>query len=123
MSASASPGLRDQCARNCSECARLCAQCADGCLSGGKADEMSACIRLCLDCTTLCTTCIELLPRKSRFAGRACAVCAELSEACAAECDKYDDDLMKQCAQACRRCVDTCRQMAFQCMAEKCDVT
>jgi hypothetical protein len=33
-------------------------------------------------------------------------------EACAADCDRFEDAFMKECAAVCRRCAASCREMA-----------
>jgi hypothetical protein len=66
---------------------------------------MAECIRLCLDAATMTGACAKLMARDSSISGQVCAVCADICDACAAECEKYDGDIMRQCAQ-------TCRQMA-----------
>lgn len=57
----------------------------------------------------LCATCLPLLARDSRYVAALCPLCAD---ACAAECEKSDDDVMRQCAQACRRAAEECRRLA-----------
>jgi len=41
-----------------------------------------------------------------------CRACAKAFEACAAECEKYDDEVMQRCAVAFRRCAEECRKIA-----------
>jgi hypothetical protein len=56
---------------------------------------------------------VTLLSGNSRFEYQLCAVCADICEACAAECGRYPDmETMRQCAEACRRCAKTCREVA-----------
>lgn len=40
------------------------------------------------------------------------ANCAEACGACASKFEKYDDEVMRQCAEACRRAAEQCRQLA-----------
>lgn len=57
--------------------------------------------------------CATLLSGNSRFAYQLCGVCADMCDACAAECEKYSDvETMRICAEACRRCGKTCREVA-----------
>lgn len=40
-------------------------------------------------------------------------VCAELCDACAAECEKHEHhEHCRICAESCRRCAEQCRQLA-----------
>jgi hypothetical protein len=42
-----------------------------------------------------------------------CAVCADVCERCAIDCEGFgDDEVMKACAEMCRRCADSCSRMA-----------
>lgn len=54
---------------------------------------------------------MTLLGRDSQHMGRLCRLVADACAACAAECEKFDDDLMRRCAQACRRTAEACRAM------------
>ncbi len=102
----------DQCLQQCATVVQTAGRCADSCLSGGQADAMQQCIRLCLDAATITGACVEMMARNSSFSGQICRICADVCDACAAECEQHEGDVMQQCAEACRACARTCRQMA-----------
>ncbi len=104
--------LTDQCLQECTTVVQTAGRCADSCLSGGQADAMQQCIRLCLDAATITGACAELMARNSSFSGQICGICADVCDACAAECEQHEGDVMQQCAEACGACARTCRQMA-----------
>jgi len=103
--------LVEQCIEDCLHRVRWCAECRDEGLTMDP-DAMTECIRLCGECLELCRTCAMLLVSSSPFAHRICEG-AELCEACAAECGKYEGETMQKCAEACRRCAATCRDVAL----------
>lgn len=109
---STTQAVRERCIAACLDCTRLASVCAHRCIIGGQADRMSRCISLCVDCATVTGACATLMARDSEYAGQVCGVCADLCDACAAECEKHGNGIMAQCATACRQCAQTCRQMA-----------
>jgi hypothetical protein len=52
--------------------------------------------------------------RGSNLHNRTCAVCAEICEAGAQDCESMvgGDRKLTQCAGMCRKCAESCRQMA-----------
>lgn len=71
-------------------------------------------IRLMLDCAEICQTSANFMLRGSEMHIRTCAICREICEKCAKDCEQMDDDeQMKACAQMCRTCAETCRQMSM----------
>lgn len=70
-------------------------------------------IHLLQDCAQICQTSADFMLRASPLRGRTCAVCAEVGESCAKECEQFaDDEVMQQCAAVCRSCAASCREMA-----------
>ena len=105
-------------ADTCFDCAEACEYCATACLemhdTDSKGHDMTACIKLCRDCADICTLCGRLTARGSQFMKSFMVVCAEVCEACAAECEKHAGHIAhcKTCAEACRKCAEECRSMA-----------
>ncbi|MCM3669818.1 four-helix bundle copper-binding protein [Mesobacillus maritimus] len=52
------------------------------------------------------------MSRNSAFANQHCKLCADICEACAAECEMFKDAHCQECAKICRECADACRKMA-----------
>jgi hypothetical protein len=100
------------CIEACNACAVACHSCAAACLSEPDVKMMARCIALDLDCAQVCQLAAALMAGGSDFAPQLCGLCAEVCEACAAECGGHDVDHCQQCAEACRRCAAECRQMA-----------
>lgn len=83
------------------------------CLAGGGGPATSARIVTLLDCADMCRTAADTMSRGSPHFRVACAACAELCRAGAAECRAVpDDERMQACAEACDRCARSCGVMA-----------
>ena len=101
------------CIEACVRCAAECESCADACLDEKDVKALAACIRLDRDCATICRAAAGLMSRGSQFADDLCRVCAEVCEACEAECQKHAAMAhCKRCAEACKRCAAECSKMA-----------
>lgn len=100
------------CITACMSCAQVCEMCASACLTEQKIAELADCIRLNQDCATLCFAAAQLMTRGSEYAQALCKVCADICDACGAECAKHQMGHCQTCAQACKACGDECRKMA-----------
>jgi hypothetical protein len=100
------------CIAACILCAQECEHCATACLAESTVTNFADCIRLDRDCAEICWGAVAFMSRGSHFAHDLCRVCAEICEACGAECRKHSEDHCQKCAEACERCADECRQMA-----------
>ncbi|WP_236059825.1 four-helix bundle copper-binding protein [Chitinophaga rhizophila] len=40
-----------------------------------------------------------------------CSICADICEACAAECSKHDNPHCRECADTCTQCAEACRKL------------
>ncbi|MBC7488117.1 MAG: four-helix bundle copper-binding protein [Cytophagaceae bacterium] len=101
------------CIEACLACAVECEQCATACLNEQDVSKMAKCILIDRDCADICFTTAKLLARDSQHGQHLMAECAEVCEACAAECDKHAHmEHCKVCAEACRACAEECRSMA-----------
>ena len=96
----------------CHACVVACNHCAACCLQEPDVKMLVRCIGLDMDCAQLCEVAAALMSGGSDFAGRLCALCAEVCQACADECGQHDMDHCQQCAEACRLCAAECRKMA-----------
>jgi hypothetical protein len=103
-----------QCIQNCSDCHTICTATVMHCLDMGGQHAARGHITTLLDCAQICHTSADFMLRGSRLHTRTCAVCAEICDQCARECEALagDDPMMTQCAETCRRCADSCRQMS-----------
>jgi hypothetical protein len=51
---------------------------------------MVRCIQLCRDSADICVLSSQYMSRDSEFSKKLCGHCADICEACAAECNKFD---------------------------------
>jgi hypothetical protein len=102
----------ERCLRACNECADACDDCSTACLNEPDIRSMAECIRLNMDCAAICRLAAGYIARGSARAGDVCRLCAEICDACAAECQKHQTDQCRRCAEACRSCAAECRNMS-----------
>jgi hypothetical protein len=100
------------CLEACLRCAQACEHCASSCLAERDVARMAQCVRLDRDCAEACWAAAAFMSRNSQFAGDLCRLCAEICDACGAECRKHSAGHCQQCAEACLACAEECRQMA-----------
>ena len=92
-------------------CAAECNHCATACLDEQDVKMLARCIKLDLDCADICQLTASYVARGSEHANHLLKECAEICEACAAECEKHTHmEHCKRCAVACRRCAEACMQ-------------
>ena len=103
-----------RCIQLCQDCHARCVQVMTHCLTLAGRHAAPAHIRLLMDCAQLCTVTADFMARESGFHDRTCTLCAELCRRCAESCEEIagDDQLVKQCAESCRRCAESCERMA-----------
>lgn len=90
-------------------CAAECSHCAVACLNEYDVSKLTRCIKLDLDCAEICGLAISFVSRGSARAGHLLQACADICEACAAECEKHSH------MEHCRRCADICKTCAEAC--------
>jgi hypothetical protein len=100
------------CIAACNACADACDHCAAACLREDDVKMMTRCVALDMDCAAICRLAAGYMARGSELAQRICAMCADVCEACGAECAKHSHSHCQDCAQACRHCASECRRMA-----------
>jgi hypothetical protein len=60
----------------------------------------------------MCRLTASLLQRGDLQAVRFGALCAEICDICAAECERFEDPFCLRCALACKECAEMCRKLA-----------
>ena len=103
-----------QCIEHCTRCHQVCLQTIQHCLGMGGMHAEQSHIRLLADCAQICSINADFMLRDSPLHARTCAICAEVCQHCAADCDRFGggDPQMKLCADTCRHCAESCRKMA-----------
>lgn len=105
-----------QCIQNCLDCHSICLSTVSTyCLKQGRHHAEAAHIRLMLDCAEICQTSANFMLRGSDAHARICGVCAEICDHSGSDCELFADDdaQMQVCAEVCRRCAQSCRNMAL----------
>ena len=100
-----------ECIDNCFEAAQAAEWCADECIQLGS-KEMVKCIRLCRDVADLTTLHARFMVRNSDYHADLGAICADLCQECATECEQHDHDHCQTAAAILQDCADSCRDMA-----------
>ena len=73
---------------------------------------MAACIQLDMECAAICYAAAQLMSLGSKHVKELCRICADICDACGAECGKHHTEHCQECATACKECAAECRQMA-----------
>jgi hypothetical protein len=105
------------CITACQTCAVECEHCATACLQKPDVTARIRCIQLQRDCADICFMAVAFMARGSNYAKQICALCADICDACGAECARFKDDHCQRCVEECRRCAAECRRMADVVMA------
>lgn len=92
------------CIDACIECAKACEACAARCVADGDAD----CLRKCLDGAAVCWQTAAFQSHQSAWAADMAALCQKVCIECVDDCAKRTGSEYQQCADACRRCGQTC---------------
>lgn len=111
MASQLAPEPVRSCLEACNECATEAEGCARQCIEAAD-QSMVECVRLCLDCAALCRSRVSLMARDSRYYPHPCGLVAAVCEACATECERFDDELMRACPQARRHAAGQSQQLA-----------
>ena len=90
-------------------CAATCNYCLAACLDEKDVKMLARCIKLDIDCAEICTLAISFISRSSEHAEHLLHECADICEACAAECEKHSRmEHCRECADICRTCAEAC---------------
>ena len=100
------------CIEACLKCASYCNYCAASCTKEKDVNMMARCIQLDMECAAICYASAQLMSLRSETMHEICRLCADICDACAAECRKHNMDHCQECADACEACAAECRKMA-----------
>lgn len=99
------------CIAACTRCYQICLHMGmNHCLETGGEHVEPTHFRLLMSCAEICQTSANFMLSGAAHSSAVCAICAEICEACAIDCEKIGD--MDPCVEACRDCAETCKQMA-----------
>lgn len=100
------------CIDNCTNTYKLCSRMITYCLEKGGEYAKPRHIELLQDCARICGISANFMIRGSDFYSLTCAACAKISLVCAESCEAFtDDEMMKSCAEACRKSAESCEEM------------
>ena len=100
------------CIEACLKCASICNHCASSCTEEDDVKMMAGCIRMDMECAAICYAAAQLMSLGSERAKEICRICADICEACGAECSQHHTEHCQECAAACKACAEECRKMA-----------
>jgi len=107
----------DEHVKTIGHCALVCNEAAHHCLEQLKkgvphADYHAKAHEAAMDCQAFCVLTASLMARSSPMAKYAHGACADACRDCAAACEGHQDQVMRECVQACGACEKVCRSMA-----------
>jgi hypothetical protein len=100
------------CVDTCLHCAAICNHCASACLQEDDVKMMARCIQLDMECAAVCYAAAQVMSIGGQTAEQLCQICADVCDACGAECAQHENDHCQECAKVCHQCAEECRHMA-----------
>lgn len=101
-----------ECLRDSLDCYQTCTETIARCLITGGKHAAYEHLNLLMDCAKICNTNADFIIRNSPYYPQTCGITADICDECADNCDRFDEDFMKECSAVCRRCAESCREMA-----------
>lgn len=101
-----------RCLKDCLYCYQTCTETTVRCLTAGGKHSKPALLWLLIDCAKICSLNADFMLRNSTYYPQTCGITSDICDECAEACERFDDDFMKECASVCRRCAESCREMA-----------
>jgi len=101
-----------ECLRDSLDCYQTCTETIARCLITGGKHAAYEHLNLLMDCSKICNTNADFIIRNSPYYPQICGITADMCDECADNCDRFDEDFMKECSAVCRRCAESCREMA-----------
>ena len=97
-------------------CAMVCNEAAHHCLDqlkkgGPHAEYHAKAHEATMDCQAFCVLTASLVARSSPMAKYAHGACADACRDCAAACEGQQDQVMRECVEACGTCEKVCRSV------------
>jgi hypothetical protein len=96
------------------QCANQCLETYNHCVHMGGKHADPGHLNSLLDCIEMCRTTTSAMIRNSEFSGHFCYLNAVICERCAESCFRTaaEDGHMRECADFCRVCAESCRQIS-----------
>lgn len=100
-----------ECLKNSFDCYQKCTETITRCITlEGKHFEPEH-LNLLMDCARICVTNADFILRNSNCYQQTCSITANICDECADNFERFEEDFMKECANVCRRCAESCREM------------
>lgn len=93
---------------DCGECAKACDATVKN--ISKKGDKYTSLVRLMKDCSKVCKLSDDM--HGSQFEKQVAALCADVCNKCASECESMKDKSLQNCIDQCRKCETSCKKMA-----------
>ena len=94
-----------ECLEACNRCVQACNECFDVCCQSSQQEEFASCQKILRDCADICALVSQLIARNSVNAKLIASFCANICDACAKACEKYQDAC---CQKMCRNLQTMC---------------
>ncbi|BCG59579.1 MULTISPECIES: four-helix bundle copper-binding protein [Paenibacillus] len=101
------------------DCIDACLKCMNACnssyVSSLKEYDLALlrdCIRMDRECADICAYAIQAMTRQSPYVADICSLCADICEATAKECGRYEQTHCRNCIDACLDCAKACREIS-----------
>lgn len=105
-------GEMQRCIDDCTSMHQVALTAAGHALRHGGDENTNHVIRVLSDCVEMCQTAANFMLRGSPNHRKTCAVCGQICREVAAECGRFDDDVMARVVDAAERCAGSCEAMA-----------
>ncbi len=105
--------MRD-CIEDCIDCYKICLETIMYCLTKGGNHSDPDHIQMMFECANICNASATSMLMGSDHHQKLCAVCSDICNSCAEDCEEFGDDQMMECGAMCSRCSESCKEMAGQ---------
>lgn len=90
-------------------CAQTCSETLSYCLEQGGDHAEADHVLALVDCAEVCNFTANFVARDSELTASLLEACADACKRCEESCEEFgDDETMENCANACRECYDAC---------------
>jgi len=100
------------CIDACQKCTQACYECFSVSLNEPDLHMRKTYVSMLIECAMMCQISAATMSMSGKFSKEHCALCAEICEKCALECDIFKNSHCQKCVEVCRICAEECKKMA-----------
>lgn len=100
------------CIDMCVKCAQACRECLMIDLKEQDVADRTKCISFLNECERMCCFTAEIMTMAGQSSTKQCALCADMCEMAAEECENFKDTHTMKCVNVLRDCAEECRKMS-----------